>query len=558
MAHLLNENTPLDLDWLTHRYAGVTKDKRIHKSGGVLYFSCDYGTRHRLDEFPEGSWTPKAVQELEAYCRNDVVSLRSLYDELKQRLQESEWWDYFEEESVPYTSVLVDMECAGMPVDLDMTAVLATEVHEEKVRLGQELMDEAKLPGSFNLNSGDQLATYLFSRSFRLRDRLPMDLDPLPPDRDFEVTKVGRLYIEGEWILKGRGLAATPPPKDKVTGKEGKRPSTSTPELLYMHAGDEWVRKLCLEYRKREKLLTTYLEKFPRIVHKGRVYGRYNQAGTVTGRLSSSEPNMQNMPARGELGKKTRALFRGNLVIGDYDQLEMRLMAHFSLDPRLVKVFQLGRDPHLITAQAIFGENVDPDGEERGIGKTLNFAIGYGAGPRKVAQVLSLSGYPTTRDVAEGYLAELHGFYRGYYRWKDQVIAKAKRSGNVRTIGGRRRRLRGAFQDVANWRAMGYGERQAVNAVIQGSAADILQRVMVTGRWQDEMLLLAQVHDELVWEWVADYLPSDEQLAYVGKVAQTAHNFVLSVPLVFEPHHVHSWAEKDGPEIEWEDDDDEV
>jgi DNA polymerase-1 len=342
---------------------------------------------------------------------------------------------------------------------------------------------------------------------------------------------------------------------NKVTGEKGKRPSTASPELLYMHAGDPWVHKLCLQYRKLNTLLTTFLTRWPEQAEGGRLYGRFNQTGTVTGRLSSSGPNLQNVPARGERGKQIRGLFRPPedhlLVVGDYDQLEMRLMAHFSEDRNLTRIFKDGLDPHLITAQGIFGQDIDPDGDERGIGKTLNFAMGYGAGPKKVAQVLSLAGYPTTKEVAVGYLAEMSRHYRGFFAWKKHVMEKAKRTGNVATIGGNRRRLRSAFKDTANWKLVGYGERQAVNAIIQGSAADIIRRVMVAMDKQfPELELLAQVHDELVW-LVWRSLWNQEVADEMQRAAEKWHDFDLKVPLMFEPHAGDSWASaKSGAEFD--------
>jgi len=571
-----------------------------------------------------------------------------------------------------------------------------------KDQLGAELLAEAGLPASFNLNSGDQVASYLFSRVLTLTDTLVYDkgtveclkscldgehedcepsgvtalhfvddregntflhhpvkthwsghvLDLFP--EGFTMDKLGRDRVHGHWSVKGRGLAATPPTRNKVTGELGKRPSTSSPELLYMHAGDPWVKKLCLEYRKLEKLLTTYLSAWPKeaINERGetygqalqrtgaagegaaqppgipssllagasasagagrradssargvgeagpvgeaggargpreseplgqpagefvrsasvdslvrdceqadlelgayRLYGRFNQTGTVTGRLSSSGPNLQNVPARGERGKQIRGLFRAPegkvLVVGDYDQLELRLMAHFSEDAQMLRAFREGKDPHLVTAQGIFGQNIDPDGEERGLGKTLNFAMGYGAGPKKVAQVLSLAGYATTKEVAQGYLAEMSRHYKGFFRWKQQVAEKAKRTGNVKTIGGGRRRLRAAFKDVANWKLVSYGERQAVNAVIQGSAADIIRRAMVRIDAEVPRLhMLAQVHDELVFE---AELYDQLDLDLLQDIAQTGHGFDLRVPLLFEPHVGYSWASaKEGPDLE--------
>lgn len=583
-AHLMNENTPLDLDWLAWHYASLDMDKRLRRSGGKVYFHDDDGQAYDLEDIdrfmvedPTGVWL-----RFSKYNQRDVDGLRKLYRALVQRLEESEWLPEYVNERVPYTNVLLTMETRGLPVDVEACVELAQELAPLKDQLGADLLSEAGLPLSFNLNSGDQLAAYLFSRVLTLNDALVYDketveclksclegehedcefenstqqlnagwsghmLDCLPPGFVFD--KLGRGRVHGHWTVKGRGLKPTPPTRNKVTGELGKRPSTSSPELLYMHAGDPWVKKLCLEYRKLEKLLTTYLTKWPVESVDGRLYGRFNQTGTVTGRLSSSGPNLQNVPARGERGKQIRGLFRGNLVVADYDQLEMRLMAHFSDDRNLTRIFAEGLDPHLITAQGIFGASIDPDGDERGIGKTLNFAMGYGAGPKKVAQVLSLAGYPTTKEVAEGYLAEMAHHYRGFFRWKEQVKAKAKRTGNVKTIGGGRRRLRAAFKDTANWKLVGYGERQAVNAIIQGSAADIIRRAMVRMEAEvEDAWMLAQVHDELVFE----YDPArGVDLGTIQALGETGHGFDLRVPLVFEPHTGASWAAaKEGTDLD--------
>ena len=592
MAHLMNENTPLDIDWLAWHYAGVDMDKRLKRGGGKLYFTDDDAQLYDLETAE--LWPEEVFLRFQEYCGRDVDALRKVYWSLWQRLDESEWLTEFVEERAPYTSTLLRMEARGLPVNVEAVSALAEEMAPEKDRLGAELLAEAGLPPSFNLNSGDQLAAYLFSRVLTLNDALvvgadavacikscldgehedcepgfsfpavAVDGEPTPDGtayvepthmvdllpEGFTIDKLGRDRVHGHWTVKGRGLKPTPPTKNPLTGELGKRPSTASPELLYMHAGDPWVKKLCLDYRKLEKLLTTYLTKWPVEAHEGRLYGRYNQTGTVTGRLSSSGPNLQNVPARGHRGKAVRGLFQGSLIVGDYDQLEMRLMAHFSEDREMLKVFREGRDPHLITAQGIFGMDIDPDGEERGIGKTLNFAMGYGAGPKKVAQVLSLAGYATTKDVAAGYLAEMAHFYRGFFRWKQGVMAQAKRKGNVRTIGGTRRRLRSAFKDTANWKLVGYGERQAVNAIIQGSAADIIRRSMVL--WDKHSLagmapMLAQVHDEIVFE---HYGVSGLLLESIQQVFEVGHGFDLRVPLLFVPHVGTSWAgAKEGADI---------
>jgi DNA polymerase-1 len=351
------------------------------------------------------------------------------------------------------------------------------------------------------------------------------------------------------------------------------------------------VRKLCTEYRKTEKLLTTYLRVFPKIARPAgnpewdqpiwtseqpdgsvrllapppwpegakphhRLYGHFNQTGTVTGRLSSSGPNLQNQPSRGARGKAVRNLFRAPeghwLVVADYDQLEMRLMAHFSGDPRLVEVFRTGQDPHEMLAHAIFGD-VDVETQAPGTAcsyrdaaKNLNYAMGYGAGRKKIAQTLCLLGFPTTPEVAGGYLSEMERFYHGLFRWKQRVIAEAKRKGYVKTIGGRRRRLRATFADVANWKLVGYGERQAVNTKVQGSAADILRRAMLRiDREIHELLMIAQVHDELVLETGDARVtrPLWTPLMKLQDIGERGHGFDLRVPLIFTPHVGRTWAE---------------
>lgn len=559
MAWVLNENQMLSLDAVAKRYLSLTMDKRIKRREGNPMFLCDDGRLVPLAEAP--------FEQLLAYNVRDVDAEYDLYVKLKARLEESDWWDYFLTEEVPFTSTLLGMETAGLPVNLLDNEVLRIRVEDETAVLASELLAEAKLPSSFNLNSGDMLAAYLYNPVFELRDALPLedavardcakawlnepemheaagpcsacaDGGPWPPN--FTPGKVGRNYVHGLWTLKGRGIRPT------EQTDSGSRWSTSTPVLKsnFAAAQDPWVQKL-LEYRKREKALTTYLRKFPVLARPGvppRLYGRFNQTGTKTGRLSSSEPNLQNIPAHGDLGDAIRGLFQGDLVVGDYSQLEPRLMAHFSMDPVLVDVYTTGKDIYLTTANAIFGGDFDKDSRERGIAKTLVLAMGYGAGPAKVAQILTVNGFPTAEDMAKGYLRELTGLYNVFFAWRDEVIRRVKQTGYVTTLGGRHRRLRAAFADRRNWKLVGYGERQAVNAVVQGSAGDVVRRVMVSQDWKDYGLkLLAQVHDELVWEVEPGF---EANVAWLADVGVNDHGFKLNVPLVFEPMLCNSWADK--------------
>jgi len=352
---------------------------------------------------------------------------------------------------------------------------------------------------------------------------------------------------------------------------EGKHPSTATPDLLYQHGRDPWVRELTLTYRRTDKLLGTYLEKFPRVAVEAagesldgypekaapastRIHGRYNQGGTVTGRLSSSDPNLQNIPSRHELGDKVRELFVGNFVIGDYDALEMRIMADQSGDPELIRIFAEGLDPHERTAHAIFGACDGHDDPRRAVGKTINYGVGYGAGPKKLAQVLSIEGYPTTTAEARAYLKEVQGFYRRFFGWGERKKYLAKEYGHVETLSGRQRHLKGSFEELASWKAWQYGERQAVNSIIQGSAADIIRRGMLAVSKQPslrELLrVLAQIHDEAIWEWLLRP-PNAQELKLLQWCMEKGHGYDLKVPLIFVPYVCESWAQKgEGSAIE--------
>ena len=550
-AWVLDENQPLDLESLTMKYTpALVKAKRLTQRGGRVYFDRLWS----LDEYDK--WPLRVQQRFVEYSRLDVEALRDLYITLREELADEQLETYWETEQVAYSSLLLRMETRGLPVDLVATRLLADEVRLLCDESDKVLRAEGNLPTDFNLNSPVQLREYLFSRWYQVPARLPVSL-PEPDSAQWETTKVGRVWRHGHWLCKGRGLAPTPPPKKKGK-KDAGLPSTASPELLYKHGDDAFVRELCIGYRRYSKLLGTYLEKFPKaalpcpIVGKTyhddvdmdyRIFGRFNQTGTVTGRLSSNDPNLQNIPARRDLGKRVRGLFRGSFVIGDYDALEMRLMAHFSGDRRLLDVFTKADDPHELTARAIFGACDGHEDPRRDIGKTVNYAVGYGAGAKTLAKTLCLAGFPTTQAEAKGYQEVVAAFYPKLYRWMNAVIWKAKETRYIETIGGHTRHLvEGVDED---WTAKSYGERQAVNAVVQGSAADILRRVMLA--WEDiaptwGMDLIAQVHDELLWEYTKR--PAADEMDMLQALCETGHGFDLRVPLRFIPTVCSDWSEK--------------
>lgn len=564
MAWVLNENQMLSLDVLAKRYLHKQMDKRLKRSKGTLSFTDDDGKLWPLEEYR--AWPAPVQAQFLAYNYRDVEDTAELYRVLRQMMVDTAWEDFWLEECVPLTEVLIGMEVAGLPINLEDSEVFREELEVKHTQMAEALKRDAGLPESFNLNSGPAMARYLFESTFEMPEALRIDtplsavLKEMPAGERLEYVnksgglpdafvgdKVGRLLVHGTWYLKGRGLPAT------ERTPAGDRWSTSSPVLRSNFAlmTDPWVVRY-LEYRRVDKALTTYLRKYPELAQGGRLYGRFNQTGTKTGRLSSSEPNLQNQPAHGELGERMRGLFQGRLVVGDYSQLEPRLMAHFSEDPLLLDIYRNDRDIYLATAEGIFGHDVTKDDVERGIAKTLVLAMGYGAAYRKVAQILTINGFPTTPEVAKDYLAELHALYGTFFAWRQAVITRVKlpSRGYVQTLSGRHRRLKAAFTDRRNWKNIGYGERQAVNAIVQGSAGDIVARAMLaTTREFPHLTLLAQVHDELVWEapvW-ADSIDWELTLDEIRHVAETAHGFDLNVPLKFEPHFGPSWfAAKEG------------
>lgn len=556
MAWLLDENHSLKLDDLVSRYRNTTMDKRL--SGNGKTFRCDDGT---LVPFAEAPW-----DQIVRYNEDDVIQTRALYAELMDRLTEAKLWDYFDVVAAPYTNILLDMEVRGLPIDVDACAELSKRYHEEADRLLGTL--KQNLPEQFNPRSPAQVVEYINKENFPIKGRIPVTeskedreatllLDEVagPEDLDtrvetgvpgqFVITKRGRLYDQGVWIAKGLGY-----------GDAMGVPSASSP-ILRLHpvaAEEPWVNDL-LAFRKVDKLLGTYVDKFPRVAVAGRVYGRFNQTGTVTGRLSSSDPNLQNVPARGDFGADIRKLFTGNLVVGDFSQLEPRLMAHFSGDAALIDVFQQGRDIY----QEIAGVVADPT--QRFLAKVFVLAMGYGAGAKKLSELLRLNGFNVGAAKAGRMLNDLKGHFHTYFEWREATIKSAQSRGYVKTLDGRMRRIV-SVPSYGKWtKGGGFGreDRQAANAVIQGSAADIMTRVLLhTAKMFPELHPVAQVHDELVWEYDPQRPPDIRRVE--TKVLQIAQRG-LRVPLEFEPHFGSSWYEaKAGtapdPSVESDDDGD--
>lgn len=535
MAWLVNENTPRDLETLAARYCGLKMDKRLQRKG--LLFRTDEGPAVPLGDAPWG--------QLSRYCAEDVAATRRLYAALMSLLDSEGLRDYFLNVEAPYTGVVLDMECAGLPIDLTAVEHLSEKFKEQRDQLERHLL--TGLPNSFNLRSPQHVARFLGSKRFYLSDRVrrtqdredekliaqlaETDYESLDdaPIGTFVTKREGRLYDQGVWVCEGLGQG-----HDTPLPSVNRAALTLNPSLT----AHPWVGEY-LKWKKLDKLIGTYLDVFPRVAVRdvatrtGRIYARFNQTGTATGRLSSSEPNLQNIPARGNLGSAMRTLFRGYLLVGDFSQLEPRLMAHFSQDPVMLEVFQGNLDLYQTTADII--------GCTRFIAKVLVLAMGYGAGAQKLSEILTVSGTPTTQHEAAELLTATKSAYAVYFQWREGVIADARRRGYVSTLDGRKRRIGFSYHDYATaGRDRAAGERQAANAVVQGSAADVVRRVMLhTSRLFPKLTLVAQVHDELVWE----YDPREGE-PDVDRLRWWVERFAgqgISVPLRFEPHLGRSW-----------------
>ena len=398
----------------------------------------------------------------------------------------------------PMIRVLADIEMAGVRIDCGALGEYAVELGARLAELEDEIRRIADEP-TLNVNSNRQLGEVLF----------------------------GKLRIA-----------------EKPRMTRTKQFSTDE-DYLQMFAHKHAIVDRILEYRGVKKLLSTYVEALPLLVNKrtGRIHTSFNQAVTATGRLSSTNPNLQNIPVRDELGRRIRRAFIPSdeehvLLSADYSQVELRLMAHLSGDESLIAAFEHGEDIHAATAGRLFGKPLgEVTHDERRKAKTANFGIIYGISAFGLSQRLDIPR-KEARDIIEGYFAS----YPRVKEYMDRVVEKAKEEGYVSTIFGRRRYL----NDIASRNAVarGLAERNAVNAPIQGSAADIMKIAMINvhRRFAAEGIrskVILQVHDELV----VDMLRSEQErvAAIVTECMESAA--ALKVRLVVDYGVGDNWLE---------------
>jgi DNA polymerase-1 len=435
------------------------------------------------------------VSQAADYCGSDSVTVLSLREIFAPTLKAHSLEKLLDTIEQPLVEVVVDMEWAGITIDRTLFARLSTELATDLARLEQDI---ARLAGSdLNLNSPKQLATLLF-------DKLQ-----LPVQRK---TKTG--------------------------------PSTDADTLeLLAEMGHEVPRRI-MEYRELQKLKSTYVDVLPLRINRttGRIHTSFNQTGAATGRLSSSDPNLQNIPVRTRRGEEIRRGFVPapgcSFVVADYSQIELRLMAHLSGDPAFVQAFREGGDIHRQTAAIIFGVPLDQvTSEMRGRAKTINFGTIYGQGAFALAKMLGI-----TQEEARNFITQYFERFSGVRAFLDRQVELARERGYVETLFGRRRYIPEIRDKNFNQRA--FGERLAGNSPLQGSAADLIKIAMIrlhsglkSGKFAAKMLL--QVHDELVLE-----APTAEVDRVVKLVRDSMEGAAtLNVPLVVDVGVGPNWLD---------------
>ena len=418
-----------------------------------------------------------------------------LEQQFRPQLMAQQTYELFRDIEIPLVGVLADVEWEGIQIDRSLFASLKERFARERQRVEQEIYVTAG--GEFNINSNPQLREVLFERL---------------------------------------GL---PSSKRTSTG-----PSTDASVLQELAEAGHELPVLLMEYRELSKLESTYIDALPALVnpYTGRLHTSFNQTVAATGRLSSTEPNLQNIPIRRELGRDIRRGFiprDGSLLLAaDYSQIELRLLAHLSDDPAFVAAFKSGGDIHRQTAALIFEVPLsEVTSEMRARAKTINFATIYGQGAHALSRQLKIA-HAEAKEFIERYFER----FQGVRAYLDSSVTFAREHGYVETIFKRRRYVPELRDRNFNIRA--FGERTAANSPIQGSAADLIKIAMIRirNRLVDERLsarMLLQVHDELVLE-----VPSDELETATTLVRYEMENAAtLSVPLIVDVGSGKNWVE---------------
>ena len=435
-------------------------------------------------------------EDISSYACEDADITFRLYEIFKEKLKEDELFDIAETVEFPLIEVLAEMEQNGVHIDKKMLASFSKELTKDLEELEKQIFEVTG--EEFNLNSPQQLGTVLFDK---------MDLP---------------------------------------AGKKTKTGQYSTSESVLSKLAVEYeVPSLVLDYRSLKKLLSTYVDALPKLINPetGRIHTDFNQTVAATGRLSSSNPNLQNIPIRTKRGREIRKAFIPKegykMLAADYSQVELRVIASISGDENMIEAFKNGEDIHSRTAKEIFNldsiEDVTPDHRRKA--KEVNFGIPYGVSAYGLASRLGISN-SEGKEMIDQYFER----FPGIQTYIDETIRFAKENEFVSTLMGRRRYI----PDInsRNWNVRGFAERMAINMPIQGTAADIIKLAMINiqSLIKEENLksrMLLQVHDELIFD-----IAPDEEETVPAKIKWRMENaFEIDVPLDVEMGLANNWLD---------------
>lgn len=484
LAHfLLDSESNNSMDWLADKFLNY---KTISFESIVGPKGKNQKTIDQVD-----------LDKVKDYACEDADITLQLKELLEKDIAERKLEKLLHEVEEPLSFVLADMEYQGVKVDTATLEKMSKELDDETRRVQKEIFDTAGV--EFNIGSPKQLGEILF-------ERLKLVEKP-------KKTKTGQ-YATGE-------------------------------DILSKLADEHTIAAQILEFREYQKLKSTYVDALPKLISEAdnRIHTDYRQTVAATGRLSSNNPNLQNIPIRTEKGREIRKAFVSKddhhlMMAADYSQIELRIMAAFSKDESMMQAFKDGRDIHATTAAKVFG--VDVDNVESGMrrkAKEVNFGIIYGISAYGLSQNLNIAR-GEAQEIIDSYFKE----FPNVKSYMDETIAKAKEDEYVETILGRRRYLRNI--NSKNFTMRGFDERNAINAPIQGSAADIIKIAMIDiHKWMNEEKLkskmIMQVHDELVFD-----MHKDEQELLLAKVEEFMKNaHPLEVPMEIGIGVGENWLE---------------
>ncbi len=485
----------------------------------IAHYLLEPDLRHKLDYLSEsylsyqmvpieqliGKRGPKQktmrsveLNELCDYAVEDADITMQLVDHLGPKLKEEKLTKLFDEIEMPLVGVISRMEYQGVRIDKDFLNAYSVEIGKEILKERQKIYDAAGT--EFNISSPKQVGEILFDN----------------------------LKIPYRWRKTSSGQY-----------------STDVAKLTELSVDNEIIKDI-LNYRKYSKLKSTYVDALPQMINPrtGLVHSSFNQARAATGRLSSENPNLQNIPIKTEAGREIRKAFVPRdenhiLLAADYSQIELRLIAEISNDEAMLSAFHAGHDIHKATAAGVYGVAIDEvTADQRRNAKTVNFSIIYGAGSTNLSRQLGIPR-SESKELIEQYFAQ----YKGLKKYMDDVVKSARENGYVTTLIGRKRGLRDI--NSRNALARSNAERMAINTPIQGTAADMIKIAMIhiDEEFRKKKIaskMIMQVHDELVFDVIRSEL--DEVKVIVEEKMRTAIP-TLKVPIIVESGIGENWLE---------------